>query len=118
MLFMAQETDNIPYHYVARHCAAQGDGHQAIFFGIDLETCEDVQVVDRRLNKVYRSKIISIDNRSKIALILEQRNWIIAKNSRCNLLADGSIGSYNEAECFIKEAKTRIGQIRRWSRDK
>lgn len=117
MLLLAQETDNIPYHYVARQCAPQGDGHQAVFFGIDSETCADVQAVDRRLNRVYRSLIMPLDNRSKMLLRKEQRNWILDKNSRCNLLDYGSIGSYNEAECFINEATARISQLRRWKRD-
>jgi uncharacterized protein YecT (DUF1311 family) len=117
MLLLAQETDNIPYHYVARQCAPQGDGRQAVFFGIDSEICADVQAVDRRLNTVYRTLIMSLDNGSKTQLLEEQRSWILTRNSRCDLLDDGSVGSYNEAECFMKETTARIGQLRRWKRD-
>ena len=112
MLASSQASDNIPYVYIENQCAAQGDGHQPIFWGIDKGACDDVATVDRRLNSTYKRVMSKLNRSQKNQLRHEQRLWIISKNDVCKLLSDGSIGNLDEVECFMREARNRIDYLK------
>jgi hypothetical protein len=105
--------DKRPYMFVLRECVVQDDGSAPFFVGLYKEECDDVAAADRRLNTSYKRALSKIDRARQNQLRIEQRRWIVMTNDLCKLSSDGTVRDSDDAECFIREARSRTEYLRR-----
>ena len=75
---------------------------------------KEYKVQDTKLNKMYKSAMLKLDDQGKIKLKNVQRIWVQYKEAKCGFydgLSGGTMDALNSSGCTIEETALRAQEL-------